>query len=242
MLHRNPRNRRALSVSQIDTDGRSAQRELAREGKQACGCWGKSPLEVKPTRRWGVAWASWKAQLSSQDQGDHSERWRQGEQGRGRERLSPMVGVGGRRGHRWEVLGIILWPHPGPRPAVAEWLYRLGGICAPEAPCVSQEEPALLKGARSPHLPAGNLRNLGRGLGPRELWSELRGRNKTRGPCRSSDPVSVWAGELSPDLRPDPQHLPAVDTHVLTLAHMHACSCTLTAIVQSFIHSFCECL
>ena len=94
----------------------------------------------------------------------------------------------------WEVLRIILSPHPGPCPVMAERLPRLGGIWAPEAPHVPQEEPALPNGARSPHLPAGNLGNLGRGLGPRELWSELRGRNMSGG--HSAGPPIPWVSEL----------------------------------------------
>lgn len=57
--------------------------------------------------------------------------------------------------------------HP---PVMAEPLPRLGGYWAPEAPRVSQADTELPNKAGSPHLPAENLENLGRGLGPRELW------------------------------------------------------------------------
>ena len=131
-MHRNPGNRRALRVSQIDIDVRSAQRELARGGKQACGCRGESPLEVKPMRRWGVAWGAWKAWLSSQDQEDHSERWRQGEEGHRGERLSRMVGLDTAEatelgaGRFWE----LSWD-PTQVPAQS-WLSDFPGWGAPE--------------------------------------------------------------------------------------------------------------
>lgn len=60
-------------------------------------------------------------------------------------------------------------PQCHPR-VMAEPLPRLGGYWAPEAPRVSQADTELPNKAGSPHLPAENLENLGRGLGPRELW------------------------------------------------------------------------
>ena len=41
--------------------------------------------------------------------------------------------------------------------------------------------------------------------------------------------------ELSPDLRPDPQHLPAVDTHMCL--HLHICTLALAHSLPLFSHS-----
>ena len=77
----------------------------------------------------------------------------------------------GCRVRRCKGLRIILSTPPQCHPRVmAEPLPRLGGYWAPEAPRVSQADTELPNEAGGPHLPAENLENLGRGLGPRGPW------------------------------------------------------------------------
>ena len=72
LLHRSPGNRRALRVSQIDTDGHFAQRELVWGGKQVCGYREKCPLELT-LLNCGVGEDSWESLGLQGDPTVHSE-------------------------------------------------------------------------------------------------------------------------------------------------------------------------